>query len=275
MAVERRADERPEADPLHTSPGLRFTADTELGSNESIKAGRSKQLEDLRASKGSLGCGGASRPNVGSSSSPSSSRAFSTTTRLLDPRSADKLQPPRHRHVPHPPPHFPTLTVLADGSTINMMSTLPRSVTHLTRDPTNHPLWNPNSDRRSGSGQDEAGRVNRFRKRFGGTDEDQASRVGGGAAGGRNAQILHKPLGGTANKEATSEASATKSSPVAEKPKKSTAQTSASPQQPAAKQTAARSRSLFDLDDLDWMSAGAGGKKEPPAPKEKKPYRKK
>lgn len=41
----------------------------------------------------------------------------------------------------------------------------------LTRDPTNHPLWNPSMERTGGaSDEDESGRLGRFRRRFGGAD---------------------------------------------------------------------------------------------------------
>lgn len=215
-------------------------------------------MADLRANKGSLGCGSGQRPNVGSSSGSSSSssspRAFSTSARLLDPREASKLQTARPRHLPHPPPHFPNTAILADGSTIQLTTTLPRSVTQLTRDPTNHPLWNPTADRRAGSGEDEAGRMNRFRKRFGGTDDDQASRLG------KNAQILHKPQQQPqAGKQATAEASPKAAKTETAASKKAAGGGAAggtSPQTPSAKKTPARSRAMFDLDDLDWMSGG-------------------
>ncbi len=79
-------------------------------------------------------------------------------------------------------PHFPSTTILSDGSSIQMYTTSPRHVTKLTRDVTNHPLWNPAMERRGGVGdgsEEEAGRLGRFRRRF----AEEAAAGSGGAAG--------------------------------------------------------------------------------------------
>jgi len=134
--------------------------ETELGSNETIKQGRAKQLADLQASKGVPRCGGAS----GSASSgrgaagPSSARAFSTSARAP--------AAPKTGGLPRPVPTFPSTVLLSDGSSIQLSTTSPRSMVKLTRDPTNHPLWNPGMERRAGGDDDESGRLGRFRKRF-------------------------------------------------------------------------------------------------------------
>ncbi|CAO1626962.1 unnamed protein product [Sympodiomycopsis kandeliae] len=263
---------------------LRFTSDTELGDNESIKAGRDKQLADLKASKGSLGCGGAAKSTAASSSarsfsslvssSPSSSssssglRAFSTSARMLDPRETSKLKPIAERHVPHPPPHFPNTAILADGSSIRLTTTLPRGLTQLTRDPTNHPLWNPLADKKSSGGDDEAGRMGRFRKRFGGIED------GGPAESprGRNARISARTSQpgsgvGSATSAASKPSDNQKQQKEQSKPSKpssaSSSSSSPAPQTSAAKggspqqpSPSAKSRAMFDLDDLDWMSGG-------------------
>lgn len=80
------------------------------------------------------------------------------------------------RALPRPVPLYPSLTLLADGSSISLQTTSPRSATRLTRDITNHPLWNPGMERRSGAqGEDESGRLGRFRRRFGQPGEERAA----------------------------------------------------------------------------------------------------
>lgn len=144
---------------------LNFTKETELGSNESIKLGRQKQMDQLRASKGVPRCGSSSSSSS-SSQSPSSVRGFSTYSVLR----ADKSK--GSTYLPRPVPLFPQTILLSDGSSIQLTTTSPRSTVRLTRDPTNHPLWNPSMERTGGaSEEDESGRLGRFRRRFGGTDD--------------------------------------------------------------------------------------------------------
>lgn len=59
----------------------------------------------------------------------------------------------------------------------------------LTRDPTNHPLWNPGLERRAGGeDEDESGRLGRFRRRFGGAEDAVAAESSGDKGPkGRNA----------------------------------------------------------------------------------------
>ena len=111
---------------------LRFTPDTELGSNDSVR-----QPRDGIGAARAFGC----------------RRAFSSSAAA--------------RSVPRPVPRFPALVILADGSSIQMTSTSPRHLSRLTRDPTNHPVWNPAlSGRSEGEADDDAGRLGRFRRRF-------------------------------------------------------------------------------------------------------------
>ncbi|UZJ51312.1 hypothetical protein CBS101457_000632 [Exobasidium rhododendri] len=140
---------------------LNFTKDTELGSNESVRQGRKQQLEQLRANKGFSGCGGSS-----SAGGPSSVRQFSTHAY------AQSAKAPVSSHLPRPAAQFPQMTLLSDGSSIQLTTTSPRSTVRLTRDITNHPLWNPSMDRTGGASEDdESGRLGRFRRRFGGAEE--------------------------------------------------------------------------------------------------------
>lgn len=78
------------------------------------------------------------------------------------------------RSLPPPVvPHFLQHVTRADGSTFTHWTTSPRSKIILTRDTTNHPLWNA-TERVSGASadnQDEeeegTGRMGRWKKRFG------------------------------------------------------------------------------------------------------------
>ncbi|KAF9219891.1 hypothetical protein BS17DRAFT_682417, partial [Gyrodon lividus] len=79
------------------------------------------------------------------------------------------------RSLPAPVvPHFLQHVTRADGSTFTHWTTSPRSKIVLTRDTTNHPLWNA-TERVSGASsennQDEedegTGRMGRWKKRFG------------------------------------------------------------------------------------------------------------
>ncbi|KAI6005943.1 hypothetical protein EDD15DRAFT_2214886 [Pisolithus albus] len=79
------------------------------------------------------------------------------------------------RSLPAPVvPHFPQQVIRADGSTFTHWITSPRSRIVLTRDTTNHPLWNATERLCGGSAvltQDEedegTGRMGRWKKRFG------------------------------------------------------------------------------------------------------------
>ncbi|PWN37355.1 uncharacterized protein FA14DRAFT_141519 [Meira miltonrushii] len=147
---------------------LKFRPETELGSNESIKASREKQMEELRANKGKLACGGG-----GGTFSTSAILAAKNIEKSKDSKPSEELW--ANSTIPRPVPHFGTLTVLSDGSTIQLHTTSPRGVTRLTRDPTNHPLWNPKSDARGAGDEDESGRMARFRRKFGGAEESAAT----------------------------------------------------------------------------------------------------
>lgn len=143
---------------------LNFTKDTELGSNESVKQGRKMQMEQLKANKGVPKCVGEA-----SSSGTSAVRSYSTSAIL---RASKTVATPR---LPRPAPHFPQTVLLSDGSSIQLTTTSPRSSVRLTRDPTNHPLWNPSMDKKAGTGdEDESGRLGRFRRRFGGAEDVEA-----------------------------------------------------------------------------------------------------
>jgi ribosomal protein L31 len=65
---------------------------------------------------------------------------------------------------------FAQRVVRSDGSTFVHWTTSPRQQIRLTRDVTNHPVWNP-AERTSGEAEEEegktTGRLGRFSRRFG------------------------------------------------------------------------------------------------------------
>lgn len=207
---------------------LDIRPETELGSNESVKAGRQKQLDDLRASKGSLGCGSGA---TSSSAIAGKARAFSTSA-ARSAKTAAKVSeqsdvseaedaPWSRDALPRPVPHFGQTVILSDGSTLQMFTTSPRGTMRLTRDPTNHPLWNPKVDRRGVGDEDDSGRLARFRRRFGGAEPSEESEK----------QVARKPAA-TQGRQAPAEAAA------------------------QAKKAASKRGGGFTEDDFEWMSVG-------------------
>ncbi|KAG9019742.1 hypothetical protein FRB90_009612 [Tulasnella sp. 427] len=98
-----------------------------------------------------------------------------------------------------PPPMIPQFkqrVILSDGSTFTHFTTSPRTTIRLTRDLTNNPFWAPGSDGIA-AGDDEAGRMGRFKKRFGG---EEGSEDGGfeelvkTAGGGTGANVTSKAI---------------------------------------------------------------------------------
>ncbi|KAL4065641.1 hypothetical protein V8B97DRAFT_1875094, partial [Scleroderma yunnanense] len=71
-------------------------------------------------------------------------------------------------------PHFPQHVTLTDGSTFTQWTTSPRSHVILTRDMTNHLLWNATERVCAGSAElaqdkeEGTGRMRRWKRRFGG-----------------------------------------------------------------------------------------------------------
>lgn len=166
-----------------------MTKDTELGNNDSIKEARAKQIADLKAGKKperkscremAAQYQAASASSSCSFATPSSSafntvRAYSTSSIATQARGFASSSTAQSRDpsavpqspLPRPVPKFSSTTILADGSSIQLATTSPRRLTRLTRDPTNHPLWNPGQERKiGGDAGDDSGRLGRFRRRF-------------------------------------------------------------------------------------------------------------
>jgi ribosomal protein L31 len=77
----------------------------------------------------------------------------------------------RPARLPNPVvPQFPQRVVRADGSSFTHWTTSPRASLKLTRDVSNHPVWNP-AEALAGERDEDgktAGRLGRFARRFGG-----------------------------------------------------------------------------------------------------------
>jgi hypothetical protein len=79
---------------------------------------------------------------------------------------------------PKRPYTFTQLVTLSDGSTFVQRTTSPQPVYRSTKDVRNSPLWNPSSQKLLNIEEDEAGRLKRFRGRFGrGWDAEAVSGV--------------------------------------------------------------------------------------------------
>jgi hypothetical protein len=75
----------------------------------------------------------------------------------------------RPKRLPNPVvPQFPQRVIRADGSSFTHWTTSPRALLRLTRDVTNHPLWNIAALRGEGVAEESevAGRLGRFNRKF-------------------------------------------------------------------------------------------------------------
>ncbi|OQO01671.1 hypothetical protein B0A48_12708 [Cryoendolithus antarcticus] len=68
---------------------------------------------------------------------------------------------------PKRPYTFTQMITLSDGSTFLHRTTSPQPIYRSTKDTKNSPLWNPSSQKLASVEEDEAGRLKRFRGRFG------------------------------------------------------------------------------------------------------------
>lgn len=62
---------------------------------------------------------------------------------------------------------LPQLVILSDGSAYTQLSTSPRGVVRSAKDVRSHPLWNPTLHKLMKVEEDEAGRLQAFRGRYG------------------------------------------------------------------------------------------------------------
>ncbi|WFD45156.1 hypothetical protein MPSI1_003834 [Malassezia psittaci] len=136
---------------------LRFTKDTELGSNDTIRRSkRPPSIQEIRNTQRKASASSSAQYHS-VAYTPSQSRMYST--RASESKSAQSL--------PRPVPQFPQRVILADGSSIQLTTTSPRHLVKLTRDITNNVLWNPMMSRGSQlDTEDDTGRLGRFRRRF-------------------------------------------------------------------------------------------------------------
>lgn len=96
---------------------------------------------------------------------PSPSSSSSSTLLRLTPHSQTRHASLLRR--PHRPYTFTQLITLSDGSVVSHRTTSPVPIYRSAKDTRNHPLWNPSSDKLRNVEEDEAGRLKRFRRRFG------------------------------------------------------------------------------------------------------------
>ncbi|WFD01063.1 hypothetical protein MYAM1_003823 [Malassezia yamatoensis] len=136
---------------------LRFTKDTELGSNDTIRRSkRPPSIQEIRNTQ---------RKAPACSSAQYHSMAYAPgQARMYSSRASESKGTPS---LPRPVAQFPQRVILADGSSIQLTTTSPRHLVKLTRDITNNVLWNPMMSRGSQlDTEDDTGRLGRFRRRF-------------------------------------------------------------------------------------------------------------
>lgn len=108
----------------------------------------------------------------------SSLKASPSTQQTRSTSSLHKTAWPSKTHLrpaprmPNPlPAIYPQLVILSDGSSFTSYTTAPSpAVYRLTRDVTNNPLWNLNKDGgvgRRGEGEEDGGRLARFKRLYG------------------------------------------------------------------------------------------------------------
>jgi ribosomal protein L31 len=96
--------------------------------------------------------------------------ASKTLRRIQLPQSPCAQQQIRHASLlrrPHRPYTFTQLTILSDGSSFTCRTTSPAPIYRSTKDSRNHPIWQPSLESLRNVEQDEAGRLRRFREKFG------------------------------------------------------------------------------------------------------------
>ncbi|KAF8430199.1 hypothetical protein EV426DRAFT_9177 [Tirmania nivea] len=148
------------------------------------------------------------RPLLRSPTIPLTRPTIITTPTALFPhhhpsRNANLLRRPQR------PMLLPQLIILSDGSAYTQLSTSPRGVVRSTKDVRNHPLWNPTLHKLMDVEEDEAGRLQAFRERYGrGWDnvemrekereeEDKArkeGKVNGGEVGEKRERVQEESL---------------------------------------------------------------------------------
>lgn len=96
----------------------------------------------------------------------------SRVTQTQQTRNATLIRRPKRPYT------FTQLITLSDGSTFLHRTTSPEPVYRTTKDTKNNALWNPSSEKLLNVEEDEAGRLARFRARFGrGWDVEAVSEV--------------------------------------------------------------------------------------------------
>jgi hypothetical protein len=125
------------------------------------------------------------RPVISTASSSSSASSIRTYTARAPAAWKSRTHTQKAARIPNPlPAIYPQLVILSDGSSFTSYTTSPSPATlRLTRDVTNNPLWNPASEGRRGGGEEEGGRLARFRARFGANSPSSETPAGNQKAG--------------------------------------------------------------------------------------------
>ncbi|WPG97392.1 Hypothetical protein R9X50_00016700 [Acrodontium crateriforme] len=120
---------------------------------------------------------------------PTCSRCTAALKQHTQQRNASLLRRPKKPYT------FTQLITLSDGSTFTHRTTSPQAVYRSTKDVKNSMLWNPSSQKLLNIEEDEAGRLRRFRRRFGrGFDAETTSDGEETAAGQENQQSTEDSL---------------------------------------------------------------------------------
>jgi ribosomal protein L31 len=108
------------------------------------------------------------------------SSALRTQLQSLNLTSSLPIQQIRHATLikrPKRPYTFTQLITLSDGSTFTQRTTSPQTVYLTVKDTKNSPLWNPSSQKLLNVEEDDAGRLRKFRERFGRGFDAEAKEV--------------------------------------------------------------------------------------------------
>jgi hypothetical protein len=106
--------------------------------------------------------------------------AVRTQLRSLSLSSNLPIQQIRHATLikrPKRPYTFTQLITLSDGSTFTHRTTSPQTVYQTVKDTKNSPMWNPSSQKLMNVEEDDAGRLRKFRERFGRGFDAEAKEV--------------------------------------------------------------------------------------------------
>jgi ribosomal protein L31 len=109
----------------------------------------------------------------------------------------------RPKKLPNPiVPQFPQRVIRADGSSFTHLTTSPRPLIRLTRDVTNHPLWNVSAltGENAVEGNEMTGRLGRFNRKFEEEEVDWMSEAEGAFGAPPSTTQTQKKMDGASKK---------------------------------------------------------------------------